>query len=44
MAAGFVREQQAQRLLYRGAFSVGNPAGGASALEKSFFMFEELCE
>lgn len=25
---GFVREQQAQRLLYRGAFSVGNPTGG----------------
>lgn len=25
---GFVKEQQARRLLYRGAFSVGNPAGG----------------
>ncbi|KAL4438663.1 hypothetical protein ABPG77_006267 [Micractinium sp. CCAP 211/92] len=25
---GFVQEQQARRLLYRGAFSVGNPAGG----------------
>ena len=26
--AGFVAEQQAQRLLFRGAFSVGNPSGG----------------
>lgn len=25
---GFVKEQQAQRMIYRGAFSVGNPAGG----------------
>ncbi len=24
----FLREQAAQRLLYRGAFSVGNPSGG----------------
>ncbi len=26
--AGFVAEQQAQKLLFRGAFSVGNPSGG----------------
>lgn len=25
---GFLKEQAARRLLYRGAFSVGNPGGG----------------
>lgn len=24
----FIKEQQAQKMLYRGAFSVGNPSGG----------------